>query len=306
MGVGPHDKLKNEIFHRNLRLPDERPRLGADGRAARAGRLRAGARRRRCRRRRDQHLQRARARRRQALHAPWRDPAVERRNGPFARCGGRRLRGAAGSRGAAEAVFDGRRRDRHAEPEATARAHRPGRPRRPAPDRRQPLRRCVVSAGGGAAPRPGEGLRHDHRRLQRVLLVLCGALHARPRAHAAQARHPGRSGASRRARAPRNPAPRPDREPLPGPGRPHVRFRGAAGGRPRGARRRADPVREPAPEARAGPAAGSHAGPSEGLQTPSPSGAIRIHEGAGRHAPAVYARQLISSWSTRCAPRFQA
>ena len=41
--------------YRNVRLPDERPRLGAHGRSARPGRLRADGRRSRCRRHRHQH-----------------------------------------------------------------------------------------------------------------------------------------------------------------------------------------------------------------------------------------------------------
>ena len=62
-----------QVPDRNLRLPDERARLRADGGAARAGGLRADGRRPRRGRHRHQHLQRARARRREALHAARRD-----------------------------------------------------------------------------------------------------------------------------------------------------------------------------------------------------------------------------------------
>ena len=54
-----------------------------------------------------------------------------------------------------------------------------------------PLRRRDVSAGRHAARRSGEGVRDDHRRLQRVLQLLRRAVHARPRADAPEGRHPG-------------------------------------------------------------------------------------------------------------------
>ena len=93
-----------EIPDRDVRLPDELPRLGAHGRAARAGRLRGDRRRRRCRRRRHQHLQRARARRGEAVLAPGR--AARRREPSRApgRCRGRRLRRAAGRRSASSSA----------------------------------------------------------------------------------------------------------------------------------------------------------------------------------------------------------
>ena len=141
----------------------------ADGRAAR------------CRCRRHQHVQRARARRREALYATRGSASGEPRDGPHAGCGRRRLRGAAGSRGAAQALEPDRRHHRHAEPEAAACARRTGaRGRRCRTAHRcQRVRGRVVSAGRCAAARSGEGVRHDHRRLQRVLLVLRGAVYAR-------------------------------------------------------------------------------------------------------------------------------
>ena len=80
--------------------------------------------RRRCRR--DQHLQRARARRREALHASRRDSPGEQRDRPHARCRRHRLRGAAGRRRDVEALEPDRRHRRHAEPEAVAGARRTG------------------------------------------------------------------------------------------------------------------------------------------------------------------------------------
>ena len=57
-----------------------------------------------------------------------------------------------------------------------------------APSGHQPrsVRRRHVSARGDAAQRSGQGVRHDHRRLQRVLQLLRRAVHARPRADAAE------------------------------------------------------------------------------------------------------------------------
>ena len=71
------------------------------------------------------------------------------------------------------------------------------RPRRP-----QPLRRRLVSAGD-CAPRGGaQGLRHDHRGLQRVLRLLCRPVHARQGADAAGARTSSPRSGRRRTRAP--------------------------------------------------------------------------------------------------------
>ena len=67
-------------------------------------------------------------------------------------------------------------------------------------DRRpRSARRRVVSAGDCAAARSGQGVRHHHRGLQRVLRLLRRPVHARPRAHAAGRRHPrGRAARGRR------------------------------------------------------------------------------------------------------------
>ena len=67
-------------------------------------------------------------------------------------------------------------------------------PRSPFPARRhQPLgRRDASRSGSRGAADPVQGLRHHHRGLQRPLRVLRRAVHARPRAHARQGRHPRR------------------------------------------------------------------------------------------------------------------
>ena len=65
----------------------------------------------------------------------------------------------------------------------------------------------------------GQGLRDDHRGLQRFLQLLRRAVHPRARADAAEGRDSGRSRASRGKRLQGSAAPRADREPLPGAGR---------------------------------------------------------------------------------------
>ena len=83
---------------------------------------------------------------------------------------------------------------------------------------------------------PHRGLRHDHRRLQRVLRLLRRPLHPRQRADAAGRRHRRRGPSGGRHRGPRGPAARADRQPLPGAGRPRLRLRGTAVARQRGRR----------------------------------------------------------------------
>ena len=124
-------KVGQEVPDRNLRLPDELPRLRAHGGAARTGRLRADRRRPRRRRRRHQHLQRARARRGEALHAPRRVQADGHRRGPAADRRRRRLRRAAGGRADSEALERRGRHHRYAESETPADARRSRRPAGP-------------------------------------------------------------------------------------------------------------------------------------------------------------------------------
>ncbi len=54
-----------------------------------------------------------------------------------------------------------------------------------------PYRGSVLRTRPDATRRPGEGLCDDHRGLQRLLQLLCRAVHPRPRAHARQSRGPG-------------------------------------------------------------------------------------------------------------------
>ena len=145
-------------------------------------------------------------------------------------------------------------------------------------DRSAPARGRLVSVRADAPRRPGPRLRHDHRGLQRVLLVLRGPVHARPRADAAGGRNPRGGPPRRRDGPPGSAAARPDRQPLPGAGRAGVRLRGAARARARGRRRGAHPVRQPA-------SAPFHAAhdrrdprPAEGLQAPPHAGAVRLDE----------------------------
>ncbi len=63
------------------------------------------------------------------------------------------------------------------------------------------LRGCHVPAWRHPPRRSGQGVRHDHRGLQRVLQLLRRAVHARQRADAAEGRHPRGSARSRRAAA---------------------------------------------------------------------------------------------------------
>ena len=218
-----------------LRLPDERPRLRADGRAARAGRLRADGRRPRRRRHRHQHLQRARTRRGEALHAARRDPADGRRR----RASGPSSRSPAASRSRkARRSCNARRRSTSIIGTQNLKrlpmlVERGGRRDRARPARRRlvdldPLEDVSFPLGHRAPRRSAQGLRHHHRGLQRVLRLLRRAVHARPRADAPGRRHPrGRPARGRHRRA-GSAAARADRQPLPGARRPGLRLRRAA------------------------------------------------------------------------------
>ena len=193
-GESPDDGA--EIPDRNVRLPDERPRLRADGRPARAGRLRgrpttpptptsssstpaacASAPRRSCTRG-------------SANCGSWppntgHDPIVA-----VAGCVAQQEGEAILKRSPGVAdVIVGTQAIRRLPMlvEQAARAER----RSPVIDL-EPVRRRHVPARRDAARRSGQGVRHDHRRLQRVLQLLRRAVHARPRADAAEGRHPGR------------------------------------------------------------------------------------------------------------------
>ena len=197
---------------------------------------------RRRRRRRHQHLQRARAGRGEALHAarraarawatrPGRDPSSPSPAASRSRKASALLQALARASSTSSSARRASSGCRCSSSEARA-----GRQRAVAPvDRPRSVRRRVVSARGHAARRSGQGLRHDHRRLQRVLQLLRRAVHARPRADAAEGRHPGRGPRGGGDRAPRSAAARADRQSLPGARRSGVRLRRAARG---GQRRR--------------------------------------------------------------------
>ena len=163
---------------------------------------------RRRRRHRHQHLQRARARRGEALHAA--------RRAARARAGDR----AASPSSPSPAAWRSRKGDALLKktnghvidvivgtqrlkmlPMLVEKAARVAVRR----SRHQPAGRRDVPARHHAARRSGQGLRHDHRGLQRPLRVLRRAVHARPRAHAREGRHPrGRARGGRRRAAARS------------------------------------------------------------------------------------------------------
>ena len=159
-----------ETYGCQMNVHDSERMAGSAG----AGGLRGHARRARCGCRRHQHLQRARARRREAVHAPRRDSrqASERQGARPSSPSPAAWLSRKAARCSKRSTAD-RCRRRHAEPEAAAGARRAGRRRRraAAAHRRQRLRGRVVSARRRAAARSGQGVRHDHRRLQRVLFA---------------------------------------------------------------------------------------------------------------------------------------
>ncbi len=158
------------------------------------------------RRRRHQHVQRARARRGEAVHAARRAAAAGGRAGARSDRRRRRLRRAAGRRGdpqarrpASPTSSSARRRSAGCRCWSTQ-AARDGAARARVIDL-NPYDDVTFPLGRDAAQRSGEGVRHDHRGLQRVLQLLRRAVHARARADAAEGRHPGRSARGGRQRA---------------------------------------------------------------------------------------------------------
>ena len=154
------------------------------------------------RRRRHQHLQRARARRGEAVYPARRASAgspPRRAPSPWSRSPAawrsRRARPSSSAHGLVDVIVGTRRVgcsrswwSRQRRPARTA-----GRPRR--------QRRRGVSVRGDAAQRSGAGLGDDHRGLQRVLHLLRRPVHARAGADAAQGGHSRRG-----ARTPPRPA----------------------------------------------------------------------------------------------------
>ena len=191
-----------------------------------------------------------------------------------------------------------RRHRRHAGDPAAPDARRAGRENKgpgrfspPAIDL-DPVRGRDVSARRHAARRSRQGLRDDHRGLQRVLQLLRRAVHARARAHAPEGRHPGGGARGRGGRAPRGAAARTDRQSLRGARRSRLRLHGPARGRPRGARARADPLREPASAPRLGAVPRRDGATPEDLPAPAPARAVRVDARARGDAPPLHAREL--------------
>ena len=155
-----------------------------------------------------------------------------------------------------------------------------------------PYRGAVIPARRGAARRSGARLRHHHRGLQRLLRVLRGAVHARPRADAVEEGNSRRRPGGGRQRTAGSAAARPDRQPLPGAGRSLLRLSGIARSGARDIRHRAHPVRQPASAAHQRPLDRCRPRLAEGLQASAPSRPVGIDARARADAAAPHAREL--------------
>ncbi len=212
-----------DLPRHDLRLSDERARLGADEGDARVARLPRGRRPRPGRPDPVQHLLDPREGRR-ALHRPPRRGQAGEVRAPGCRRRGRRLLGAVGQGGGVRALPVRRRGVR---PRPGAQAGRVSDQR--LADRAGLLRvRGLHRAPARQARARVPGMGADQRRLQLRLLVLHRALHARAaRSRRPPARAGGRGRAARRRRRPRGDAARAERQLL----------------RPRSAARRASELR---------------------------------------------------------------
>ena len=289
-----------EISDRDVRLPDERPRLRAHGGPARTGRLR-GDRRRRATPTSSSSTPAASASapRTSSTRGSASCAQLAAEHGPRSDRRRRRLRRAAGRRGDPQALARRRRRRRrHAGDPPPADARRAGR----SADARgrlidlDPYDDVTFPLGRDAAQRSGQGLRHDHRRLQRVLQLLRRAVHARPRADAAEGRHPGRGprGGRHAATAKSSCS---DRSSITtqAPDDPACDFAGLLEAVHDVDGHRADPLRQPASAARLAAVPRGDARPAEGLPAPAPAGAVGLDARARGDAAALHARELPRS-----------
>ena len=247
-------------LHQDLRLPDERLRLGQDGRrAACRRRLRADRERRRGRPDPVQHLLGAREGAGEGVQRPRPGQAPEGARRVDRR---RRLRRQPGRRGdhRARAV----RRSRLRAADAAPPAGHGGAPeeRRPGAGRHQLSRDREVRPPAAGARRRADRVRLDHGRLLEVLLVLRRPVHARRGGLAAVRRRAGRDRRPRRPGRARGDAARPERQRLPRRDG-HVgrdrRLRDAARVRRRDPGDRAHPLHHQPPE-------GIHAAPDRRLR----------------------------------------
>ena len=176
-------------------------------------------------------------------------------------------------------------------PRAAGRAHRP-----------RSVRRCDVPARRDAARRSGQGVRDDHRRLQRVLQFLRRAVHARPRADAPQSATSWPRSARRRP---------PDTAKFSCSGRSSTTmprrttracdFTASAGGHPRRRRHRAHPLRQPSSAPRHAALPGGDGAAAEDLPPSASAGAVGFDARARGDAPPLHARELSRTGRARFA-----
>src|SRR5438552_26567 len=271
-----------DCLRRDLRLPDERGRHGADARAPRRPRLHAHRGRRGRRRDPAQHVRDPRGRR-------WARPRPPGRAGPPqappARRASRRhrLHGAASAREARRARALGRRpgRTRRLPPPARAaprRRRRPacGPPPRPFRDLRRPPRRAR-----GRRARLG----HGDARLRPLLHLLHRALRARARAEPPGPRARRAGASARRRRRARGRLPRADGERLP---RRRLGLRRAPPPRGRGAGPPPHPLHVAASLRHEPARHRGHGGVPAGRAAAPPAGAVGLRSRARPHGPRVH------------------
>ncbi len=287
--------------HRDVRLPDERSRLRAHGRPARAGWLRADA---------DEPPTRtswsstpaasASAPRRSSSRASARLRAMAARD----RATTRSSPSPAASRSRKARRFS----SAHQASPTSSSARRPsealpmlvdaGRARSDGPSiDLNPYEDVTFPLGRRAPQRSRQGLRHDHRGLQRVLQLLRRAVHARPRAdaagggHLAEVRQAAATGRREvqllgqivnHYQAPDDPA---------------CDFAGLLEARSRRRRHRADPLRESAPSARHDRASSTRCARSRRSAATCTCRCSRARRASSRRCGALYARELPRVWS---------